>query len=55
MHGARFCKEGWSSPDNIIKEIAINLLEDFLTLYTVCKLTFVKEKVQDYKIKEPRN
>ena len=46
----RFAKVRRSSCDDIKKEIALYLLEDFLILYTVRKLPFLKDKVQDFKI-----
>ena len=46
-----FAKVRRSSPDNIKKEIAFNLLEDLLTLYIrVHTFSFVKDKVQTLKV-----
>ena len=48
----KFDKVRRSSPDNIKKEIAFNLLEELLTLY-ICVRTFsyVKDNVQAFKIR----
>ena len=50
-----FAKVRQSSPNNIKKEIAFNLLEDLLTLY-ICVRTFsdVKDKVQAFKIRNSK-
>ena len=48
----RFDKVRRSSPDNIKKEIAFNLLEDLLILYMrVRTCSFVKDKLQAFKIR----
>ena len=51
----RFAKVRRSSPDNIKKEIAFNLLEDLLTLYIrVRTFSYVKDKVQAFKIRNSK-
>ena len=50
-----FAKVRRSSPDNIKKEIAFNLLEDLLTLYIrVRTFSFVKDKGQAFKIRNSK-
>ena len=50
-----FAKVRRSSPDNIKKEIAFNLLEDLLTLYIrVRTFSYVKDKVQAFKIRNSK-
>ena len=50
-----FAKVRRSSPDNIKKEIAFNLLEDLLRLYIrVRTFSFVKDKVQAFKIRNSK-
>ena len=50
-----FAKVRRSSPDNIKKEVAFNLLEDLLTLYIrVRSISFVKDKVQAFKIRNSK-
>lgn len=45
-----------SSPDKIRKEVALNLLEDLLTLYIrVRTFSYVKDKVQAHKIQQSKN
>ena len=47
-----FVKVRRSSPDNIKKEIAFNLLEDLLILYIrVRTFSFAKDKVQVFEIR----
>ena len=47
-----FAKARRSSPDNFKKEIALNLLEDLLTLYIhVRTFSYVKGKIQAFKSK----
>ena len=47
-----FVKVRWSSPDNIKKEIAFNLLQDVLALQIrIRTFSFVKDKVQAFKIR----
>ena len=50
-----FAKVTRTSPDNIKKEIAFNLLEELLTLYIrVRTFSFVKDKVQAFKIRNSK-
>ena len=50
-----FAKVRHSSPDNITKEIAFNLLEDLLTLFIrVRTFSYVKDKVQAFKIRNSK-
>ena len=50
-----FAKVRRNSPDNIKKEIALNLLEDLLTLcIPVCTFSYVKDKVQAFKIRKSK-
>ena len=50
-----FAKVRQSSPDNIKREIAFNLLEDLLTLYIrVRTFSYVKDKVQAFKIRNSK-
>ena len=50
-----FAKVRQSSPDNIKREIAFNLLGDLLTLYIrVRTFSYVKNKVQAFKIRNSK-
>ena len=51
-----FAKVRRSSPDNIKKEIAFNLLEDLLTLHILVRtFSFVKDKVQAFKTRNSKS